>query len=281
MSHIAAIPDISNKIPLAVVSLLIYLVEEIHCRGGGGKSSRNRECWWPYRSGAKGSSVQTSFMFAGGKKITSRKPCKTIFFPRKADRKKAIISSNRFLHGLSGAVVLYHYFCSIEGIACGSTKYITQWHLVSLSSKRTKTKFPDKLHCPLVNFRNNWSFYSTKERFPRQNFRHWHCFTSRSTHKGRVWLREFQFRRFDGKLGLCMQITPSNVRRLWIIELATWLTFCASWFENILANSCQKIISHSLSIIFRPRCANKSLLLRSNIMKLTLRNLFDAFWLTQ
>ena len=46
-------------------------------------------------------------------------------------------SSNRFLHGLSGAVVLYHHFCTIEGIACGSTKYFTQWHLVSLSSKMT------------------------------------------------------------------------------------------------------------------------------------------------
>ena len=44
---------------------------------------------------------------------------------------------NRFLHGLSGAVVLYQYFCSIEGLACGSTNYVTQWHLVSLSSKRT------------------------------------------------------------------------------------------------------------------------------------------------
>ena len=95
---------------------------------------------------------------------------------------------NRFLHGLSGAVVLYQYFCSIEGIACGSTKYIIQWHLVSLSSKRTKTKFSDQLHCPLVNFRNNWSFYSTKERFPRQKFRHWHCFTSSSTHQKLVWL---------------------------------------------------------------------------------------------
>ena len=45
--------------------------------------------------------------------------------------------TNRFLHGLSGAVVLYHYFCSIEGIACGGTKNMTQWHLVSLSSKKT------------------------------------------------------------------------------------------------------------------------------------------------
>ena len=44
---------------------------------------------------------------------------------------------NRFLHGLSGAVVLYDYFCSIEGIACGGTKNMTQWHLVSLSSKKT------------------------------------------------------------------------------------------------------------------------------------------------
>ena len=96
-------------------------------------------------------------------------------------------ANNRFLHGLSGAVVLYQYFCSIEGIACGSTKYVTQWHLVSQSSKRSKTKFFVKLHCPLVNFRNNWSFYLTKERFPRQKFRHWHCFTSSSTHKGRVW----------------------------------------------------------------------------------------------
>ena len=32
------------------------------------------------------------------------------------------ITSNRFLLGLSGAVVLYHYFCLIDGIACGSTK---------------------------------------------------------------------------------------------------------------------------------------------------------------
>ena len=69
-----------------------------------------------------------------------------------ADR---LIFINHFLHGLSGAVVLYHYFCSIEGIACGSPKYIIQWHLVSLSSERTKIKFSDQLHCPLVNFRNN------------------------------------------------------------------------------------------------------------------------------
>ena len=92
-----------------------------------------------------------------------------------------------YLLGLSGAVVLHQYFWFIEGIACGGTKYVTQWHLVSMSS-RTYTKFSDQLYCLLVNFRNNWSFYSTKERFPGQKFRHWHCFTSSSTYKGRVWL---------------------------------------------------------------------------------------------
>ena len=53
------------------------------------------------------------------------------------------------------------------------------------------SKFSVPLHCPLVNFRNNWSFYSTKERFPIQKFRHWHCFTSSSTYKGRVCLPSF------------------------------------------------------------------------------------------
>ena len=65
------------------------------------------------------------------------------------------VVASRYLLGLSGAVVLHHYFWFIEGIACGGTKYVTQWHLVSLSSRRTYTKFSDQLHCPLVNFRNN------------------------------------------------------------------------------------------------------------------------------
>ena len=41
-------------------------------------------------------------------------------------------------------------FWFIEGIACGGTKYVTQWHLVSLSSRRSYTKFSDQLHCPLL-----------------------------------------------------------------------------------------------------------------------------------
>ena len=63
-----------------------------HHGRGGGKSARARECWWPQRLGAKGCSVQTSFMFTRGKNLSLRKQCKTIFSPRKADRKKAIIS---------------------------------------------------------------------------------------------------------------------------------------------------------------------------------------------
>ena len=59
---------------------------------GRGKSAWARECWWPQRLGAKGCSVQTSFMFTRGKNLSLRKQCKTIFSPRKADRKKAIIS---------------------------------------------------------------------------------------------------------------------------------------------------------------------------------------------
>ena len=117
------------------------------------------------------------------KVFLNRRSCTVKRWTEKIATKVAV---NLHLLGLSGAVVPHHYFWIKGDIACGSTKYVTQWHLVSLSSRRTYTKFSDQLHCPLVNFRNNWSFYSTKERFPRQKFRHWHCFTSSSTHKGRV-----------------------------------------------------------------------------------------------
>ena len=90
------------------------------------------------------------YIFSGGISRVFGLAARILFNPL-----SSLSTPNRFLHGLSGAVVLYHYFCSIEGIACGSPQYIIQWHLVSLSSKRTKTKFSDQLHCPLVNFRTN------------------------------------------------------------------------------------------------------------------------------
>ena len=72
-------------------------------------------------------------------------------FPQVKYSSSIVASPSRFLQGLSGAGVLYQYFCLIEGIACGITKYITQWHLVSLRSKRTETNISDQLHCHLVN----------------------------------------------------------------------------------------------------------------------------------
>ena len=47
--------------------------------------------------------------------------------------------SSRYL-GVEWYCCSHHYFWFIEGIACGGTKYITQWYLVSL---RTYTKFID------------------------------------------------------------------------------------------------------------------------------------------
>ena len=48
--------------------------------------------------------------------------------------------NNHFLVGLNGAGVLYYFFRSKDGIACGGTKYFTQLHLVSLRDEGMRDK---------------------------------------------------------------------------------------------------------------------------------------------